>query len=62
MSTEYKVALDHSLHAVSATIALGAIAGVLPPLAALVAILWYAIQIWESKTVQNWFKRKRESR
>lgn len=34
---------------------LGAIGGYLPPIAALIAVLWYLLQIWESQTVQGWW-------
>ena len=34
----------------------GALAGLLPPIAALAAIVWYAISIWESESVQSWHK------
>ena len=33
---------------------LGSLSGWLPPLAALIAMLWYLLQIWESRTVQTW--------
>ena len=32
---------------------LGTIAGVLPPLAALITIIWTCLRIWETKTVQK---------
>lgn len=39
----------------------GAIVGWLPPAAALIAIVWYLIQIKESKTYQDWkASRRRE--
>lgn len=34
--------------------------GWLPAPAALIAFVWYAIQIYESNTVQNWRNRRRE--
>ena len=33
---------------------LGTLAGFLPPLVAVAALLWYVVQIWESDTVQGW--------
>lgn len=52
---------DTSLNTVGEWIAglsvLGAIAAVLPPLAALLGVLWYCIQIWESKTGRYWRSR-----
>lgn len=32
---------------------------ILPPLAALGGVIWYALQIWESKTVQRHVRRRR---
>lgn len=37
---------------------LGSLAGYLPPMAALIGILWYALQIWESDTVQHLRSRR----
>lgn len=34
----------------------GAMMQWLPPFAALGGVIWYAIQIWESKTVQKWVR------
>lgn len=38
------------------------IAGYLPAIAALAAIIWYGVQIWESKTVQRHVRRLRMAR
>lgn len=44
-------------------VSLGAIVtsfmGLVPALAALVALLWYLVQIYESKTVQVWIAKRR---
>ena len=40
---------------------LGSLAGWLPPLAALAAIIWYSIEIYESATVQKIVKRWRKT-
>lgn len=46
--------LDHIVpHAASAIAIVGALIGWLPSIAALVGIIWYGLQIWESKTVQT---------
>lgn len=45
--------------AVSAAAILGAFTGILPPLAALGALVWYCVQVWESDTVQTWVKGHR---
>ena len=39
---------------VSGAAALGSLLGFLPPIVAIAALLWYAVQIWESDTVQSW--------
>lgn len=47
---------DHAVlaaHVISITAILGTFAGFLPPLAALMAMIWYAIQVYESRTVQK---------
>lgn len=36
---------------------IGTLAGYLPTAAAVLAIVWYCIQIWESKTVRKWTGR-----
>lgn len=36
--------------------------GWLPPVAAVVAIAWYLIQIWESRTIQSWVLKRHERR
>ncbi len=33
--------------------------GWLPPMAALIALVWYVIQIHESKTIQAWHRNRR---
>jgi uncharacterized membrane protein YbaN (DUF454 family) len=50
-----KVAAD----TVSAAAIVGVFVQVLPPIAALMAILWYAVQIYESHTVQSWLHKHR---
>ena len=36
---------------------IGTLSEFLPPLAALFTIIWTAIRIYETKTVQGWFKK-----
>jgi hypothetical protein len=50
----------HVGDAVSFITVLATLAAWLPPLAALFTIIWSAIRIWESKTVQNFLKKRRE--
>ena len=40
---------------------IGVFIGFLPAIASLGALAWYGIQIWESKTVQGWRKKKHVS-
>lgn len=46
-------ALNHGIDALSMSAIVATFAGFLPPLAGLLGIGWYCIQIWESKTVQK---------
>lgn len=50
-------------HVVGHAVSVGAIAGsawgFLPVFAALVALIWYLIQIWESRTVQHYVANRR---
>jgi hypothetical protein len=39
-------------------IAFGSLMQLLPSIAAALSILWTVIRIYETKTVQNWIKRK----
>lgn len=48
------------LDAVSVVTVLGALAGILPAIAALFTIVWTALRIWESRTVQEWRSRKQQ--
>lgn len=63
--TELHVRLmTHVADTISAGAILGTFLGFLPPLAALVASIWYLVQIWESHTVQKWWRfhtRKRRT-
>ena len=54
--------LKHLGDVLSIGTVLGTIAGYLPAIAALVTIIWTGIRIWETKTVQQWLKRRRESK
>jgi len=38
----------------------GTVAGLLPAIAALVTIVWTAIRIWETDTVQDLFQKRRK--
>lgn len=44
--------------ALSIATVVGTLAEMLPSIAALFTIVWTAIRIWETDTVQRWFGRK----
>lgn len=52
--------LNYALHTVSITSIIGAIAGLFPPLAALVGIIYYSLAILRDPTVQTWLRNKRK--
>jgi hypothetical protein len=45
-----KLAID----VLSGFVVLGTLASILPPLAALLTIIWTVIRIWETETVKGW--------
>lgn len=49
-----------TIDAISVSTIAATIAGWLPTLAVLLPVLYYMIQIWETKTVQRWLERRRE--
>ena len=52
---------EHTKHVIDgASIAtvLGTLANILPAMAALFTVVWTAIRIYETKTVQSWLKKK----
>jgi len=52
---------EHTKHVIDgASIAtvLGTLANILPAMAALFTVIWTAIRIYETKTVQSWLKKK----
>lgn len=48
-----------SADVISAIAIVGTFAGLLPPMAALAAVIWYTVQIWESDTVQTFVRGRR---
>lgn len=51
--------MNHAADVISAGAVVGAFAHILPPLAALIAVLWYCLEIFESKTVQGFIRGRR---
>lgn len=41
---------------------LASLAGLIPSIAGVIALIWYGIQIWESRTVRVFVQRRRERR
>jgi len=52
----------HIVDGLSVATVLGALTAWLPPIAALFTIVWTAIRIWETKTVQGWLGRIHETK
>ncbi len=52
-------AVNYGVDGVAAGAILGSIMGYLPAIAALAAIVWYSVQIYESKTVQKYVRLRR---
>jgi len=42
---------------VSVITVIGALAEILPSVATLLTIIWFAIRIWETDTVRGWFNK-----
>lgn len=54
---------DHIVaHLASLAAILGALMGYFPDLAAGAALVWYVLQLWEGKTVQDWRRKRRKRR
>lgn len=51
-----------AMHGTAGVTIVGALSGVLPPFVALIGGIYYAIQVYESKTVQDWLARRRISK
>lgn len=51
--------LSHAVDATAAAAIVAAIMQWVPPAVALLALCWYLIQIYESKTVQRWLACRR---
>lgn len=49
-----------SLDFSAAAVILVSILGYLPPIAAVLAIIWYVLQIWESRTIQTYISKRHE--
>jgi hypothetical protein len=62
--TEHSETIKYGVDALSIATVLGTLMNILPSIAALFTIVWTAIRIYETKTVQGWltkFKRKNDA-
>jgi hypothetical protein len=61
LDSDHTALVSHAVTAGLASVFVSSWAGLVPPLAAalasLLAVIWYAIQIWESQTVMRWRRR-----
>jgi len=53
-------AIKHIIDGASVITVLGTLVNILPSVAAIFTIVWTAIRIYETKTVQGWFKGNEE--
>ena len=53
-------ASKHIMDALSLVTVLGTLVDILPAVAAVFTIVWTAIRIYETKTMQGWLKKKEE--
>lgn len=60
--TDQPVHLPPPIHVVGDVVSAGAVIGsflgYLPVAVAFIALIWYIIQIWESRTVQHWWRNR----
>ena len=56
--TEHQETFKHTVDAVSVVTVVGTLMDILPAIAALFTIVWTAIRIYETDTVQRWLNPK----
>ena len=57
--TEHDETVKYVIDGVSFLTVVGTLAEMLPAVAAIFTIVWTAIRIWETKTVQGWLNNKK---
>lgn len=60
MTNEHTEAVKHVVDGVSVITVVGTLAEMLPAIAALFTIVWTAVRIYETETVQGWLTSKDE--
>ena len=58
--TEHQDTVKHAVDALSIVTVLGTLVNILPSIAALFTIVWTAIRIYETRTVQGWLNKKED--
>ena len=58
--TEHTQLVKHTIDTISIVTVIGTLIDMLPPVAALLTIIWTCINIYESKTVQGWLGKKEQ--
>jgi hypothetical protein len=58
--SEHHDTVKHFVDGLSLVTVVGTLVDVLPSIAAIFTIIWTAIRIWETNTVQSWMKGKGE--
>ena len=61
MITPPQVEGAHYVDAGAVTVAIAALFGWLPNIAAMLTVIWMVIRIWETETVRNWVKREQRA-
>jgi hypothetical protein len=59
MNSHVDETTKHVIDVVSVVTVVGTIVDMLPSIAALFTIIWTAIRIWETDTVQNFLRRRK---
>lgn len=57
MQNDHSETIKQAVDAASVVTVVGTLMEVLPAIAAVFTIVWTAIRIWETKTVQDWVNR-----
>lgn len=57
MNQDHSEAVKSAVDAASVVTVVGTLVDVLPAVAALFTIVWTSIRIWETPTMQNWWKK-----
>lgn len=60
--TDHQESVKTALDAASVVTVVGTLVEVLPAIAALFTIVWTAIRIWETNTIQTWWSNWRAKR